>query len=67
MSNLILDPSLKVQLDHDIEKALYLPYYCSFSFEPHFMVRLSPFLLNTWLEIKTTAVVLLPFVLSNSE
>ena len=46
--NLIFDTYFKVQLGHFIEKAFYIPYYCSLIFEPHFMVRLSSFLLNIW-------------------
>ena len=65
LSNVIFDPCFKVQLSSHIEKAYYIPYYCSIGFVLHFMVKLPPFLLNTQREINTVAVVL--FISSNKE
>ena len=55
MLNWIFDQYVKVQLDHHIEKAFYLLYYCSLGF---FMVRPLPVFLNTRRDISTTAVAL---------
>ena len=59
VSNLIFNPCFKVQLCKCNEKALYLAYYCSLHFEPIFVVRLHPFLLNTRQGMNAAAVVFL--------
>ena len=47
VSDLIFKPCFKVQFGHCIDKAFYLPSYCSLHFEPFSVVRLPPFLLHT--------------------
>ena len=54
---LIFGHCFKVHLGYHIEKAFYLPYYCSLGFEPFCMVGLPLFLLNTRWWVKSSDLV----------